>query len=82
MKNVEYTDPPSLCDICGGEFNGVLYDAKTSWGPWATMCGSCFRVEGGSLGLGRGQKYVKQVVKYVGEAGLAEARVRWVKTQG
>lgn len=38
----------------------VVYDAKTKMGPWATMTEQSFGLYGfGSLGLGFGQKYVR-----------------------
>lgn len=46
------------CDFCHHDITGVLYDAKTKYGPWATMCHDCFTKHGyGGLGLGRGQRY-------------------------
>ena len=32
------------------------YDAKTSMGPWANMCGFCYAERGVGLGLGKGQR--------------------------
>lgn len=38
----------------------VVYDAKTVHGPWATMTQAAFDMYGtGKLGLGLGQKYVR-----------------------
>lgn len=38
----------------------VVYDAKTRLGPWATMTATSFhRHTSGSLGVGLGQKYVR-----------------------
>lgn len=38
----------------------VIYDAKTRMGPWATMTQASFDVYGiGVLGIGYGQKYVR-----------------------
>jgi hypothetical protein len=38
----------------------VVYDAKTRLGPWATMTEASWKVFGiGRLGLGLGQKYVR-----------------------
>lgn len=47
------------CDVCGKEIKKTLYDAKTVYGPWATMCESCFRKIGVGMALGLGQKYKK-----------------------
>jgi hypothetical protein len=48
------------CNVCGGEFDGTMYDAKTHTGQWGNLCGGCFESHAGSLGLGLGQKYVQQ----------------------
>lgn len=38
----------------------VVYDAKMRAGPWATMTEQSFRIHGsGRLGVGLGQKYVR-----------------------
>lgn len=38
----------------------VVYDAATRMGPWATMTEASWKAHGrGVLGLGRGQKYVR-----------------------
>ena len=43
-----------------GKNGEVVYDAKTRMGPWATMTQASFDVFGaGKLGLGYGQKYVR-----------------------
>ena len=42
------------------ELGEVVYDAKTKMGPWATMTEKSFHDHGfGRLGLGFGQKYVR-----------------------
>jgi len=39
----------------------AVYDAVTIHGPWATMTQESFRKHGrGRLGVGQGQKYVRQ----------------------
>lgn len=49
----------STCDICKTQITDELYDARTTSGPWATMCKDCFKQHGiGKLGIGYGQKYV------------------------
>ena len=46
------------CNFCG---KTAGYDAMTLTGPWAYMCEGCFEVHGaGSLGLGWGQRLVKE----------------------
>ena len=70
MSKGSLINPPSKCDICGGEFkNGCIYDAKTCNGPWAYMCMQCFHDYGLGLGTGLGQEYQKQGDK-------------WIKTEG
>lgn len=49
------------CDICihvhglGDLGNTAEYDGKTKQGPWANMCGYCFKTHGLGLGTGLGQ---------------------------
>ena len=48
------------CDFCHKECIKDLYDAVTVYGPWATMCKSCFeKNSNGLLGTGYGQHYQK-----------------------
>ena len=43
------------------EEGGVMYDAKTTHGPWANMTEKSYQQHGtGRLGLGFGQKYAYQ----------------------
>jgi len=51
---------------------GVMYDAKTRLGPWANMTQNSWEHHRASaaLGLGMGQKYVRQ------------ADGRWLKVEG
>lgn len=38
----------------------VVYDGKTKYGPWATMTQQSYEAHGiGALGIGYGQKYVR-----------------------
>ena len=43
----------TLYDLCGEPAN---YEGRTTMGPWAYMCESCFKKQGIGLGLGKGQK--------------------------
>ncbi len=61
--------PPEKCDICNRKITRVFIDGKTDLGPWAIMCPACYKVHGIGLGLGLGQRYVKQ-------------SDRWVKVEG
>jgi hypothetical protein len=49
---------------------GIIIDGATTMGPWALMVPESHERHGRGLGLGRGQKYVKQ------EDG------RWLKVEG
>lgn len=69
-NEVYWLSPLNNCDVCGGKFNSVMYDAKTSHGPWGNLCQTCFAFEGGRLGTGLGQKYELQ------------KNGRWLKTGG
>lgn len=58
-------------DDFGRPYGEVMYDAKTTMGPWANMAEESYRVHGvGKLGTGYGQKYEKQ------------ADGRWLKVEG
>lgn len=51
----------NVCDICGCEIKGVLYDACRRDVPeWATMCRKCYRTYGSDIGWGSGQKYEEE----------------------
>jgi hypothetical protein len=52
------------------EVGGIVIDGKTKAGPWALMNPTSHQLFGCGLGLGLGQKYVKQ------------ADGRWLKTEG
>ena len=59
MKPVYFINPPARCDVCGHDFNKVMYDAITVQGFWACMCQECFDdIRPGILGAGLGQKYI------------------------
>jgi hypothetical protein len=63
--------PPLKCDICEEPIAKLFFDAKTTQGPWGTLCEECFeRHTYGELGLGFGQRYEKQ------------ANGKWLKTGG
>ena len=56
-----WSSPLGKVDDFGDEYADVMYDAKTKHGPWANMTEASFKQHGlGKLGLGFGQKYVKQ----------------------
>jgi len=54
-EEVEVSHIPK-CDICGEV--DAQYDGKTTSGPWANMCGSCFSHHGVGVGLGKGQRLI------------------------
>ncbi len=43
------------CQTCNGNLGSVMYDEKTTMGPWANMCHRCHL----AYGVGIGQKYRK-----------------------
>jgi hypothetical protein len=60
-----YPNPPKVCEMCGGDFEGVMYDARIlrgQWaGRWSNLCRRCFHVSGCKLGVGFGKMYVQNV---------------------
>lgn len=58
------TRPP--CDLCG---RPAAIDGKTTTGPWAFMCSTCWRLHGvGKLGTGLGQRLIIKTLKNVMDA--------------
>lgn len=72
-----YSNPPSACELCRGDFNlyvntqdtGILavisefFDCRTRMGHWGNLCTRCFNEFGIGLGLGKGQRYREYQVK-------------------
>lgn len=50
------------CDFCKveGFLVEAAYDGKTRGGPWAWMCNRHFKLVGVGLGVGKGQKLIKE----------------------
>jgi hypothetical protein len=70
-KQVVWDGELTGCDICKGPFDGTMYDAATTMGPWANMCSNCFAKYGrgdNSLGAGVGQKYKLIDGKFVADS--------------
>lgn len=60
-KQPVYWSGPVQCDLNRKhELKTTMYDAKSIYGPWGTMCAECFPRYGIGLGTGKGQKYEKQ----------------------
>ena len=60
----------NVCDICGNEIKGVLYDAcRRDIPEWATMCSKCYCACGSAIGWGSGQKYEEEDGKFYLVAG-------------
>lgn len=58
---VAYVSRIPNCDLHSmstGETVPAEYDAQTSDGRWASVCQEHFELEGSSLGLGKGQRYI------------------------
>jgi hypothetical protein len=51
---------PSACDHCGIALHDEFIDGATIHGPWAILHPACHRTVGRGLGVGHGQRYVKQ----------------------
>jgi hypothetical protein len=60
-----YPNPPTVCEKCGCDFEGVMFEAKIirghGIGQWRSICKRCFHVSGCKLGLGFGKMYVQNV---------------------
>ena len=54
---------PDKCDMCKAIIEDTFIDGRTIHGPWAIMCPTCFKVFGTGLGIGKGQMYIKEVIK-------------------
>jgi len=59
-KRKQWSGPIPECELCHEPVGDAFVDGATAYGPWAYMCLFCFEVRGVGLGLGRGQKYVKE----------------------
>lgn len=59
-KVTYWVSPVPKQDDFGIEIENEIIDGKTVQGPWALMVPAVHRLYGVGLGLGRGQKYVKQ----------------------
>lgn len=55
-----FTPTPERCDVCGDALRSVMYDARTTFGPWGNLCSVCFAKVGVGLGTGLGQRYERQ----------------------
>lgn len=52
---------PVCCEWCKGSLDGVFIDGKVRFRAcWGKLCAECHEAHGIGLGLGKGQKYVKQ----------------------
>lgn len=62
---------PGFCETCHAPIKKKFYDAKTSLGPWACMCPTCFNLGPGigKLGTGLGQEYTQQGNKWIKTGG-------------
>jgi hypothetical protein len=62
MKKARYwLSPVGKFDDFDHEIENCIIDGRTKYGPWALMTPTSWLIHGiGRLGLGLGQKYVKQ----------------------
>lgn len=47
------------CDLCKKALPQLYFDAADFSRPWAFMCPECFWRTGSSLGLGKGQLFIR-----------------------
>jgi hypothetical protein len=52
---------PQECDICLELIVDDFVDGETKSGPWANMCPLCHAKHGRGLGIGKGQRYCRNV---------------------
>jgi hypothetical protein len=70
MPKDRYWLSPAKCDVCNNTTMPQMVDGKTHQGPWALMCGPCYKVLGVGIGQGNGQLYDRQSDgKYLKTAG-------------
>jgi hypothetical protein len=70
-RKVFWLSPVGECDDFKDVIEDVIYDGRTTMGPWALMTPKSFRQHGlGRTGLGLAQKYEKQ------------PDGRWLKVEG
>lgn len=69
-EQVYWLSPVGQRDDFGSHVRTIIIDGKTKQGPWALMTPESFASFGVGLGLGLGQKYVRQTDG------------RWLKTEG
>jgi hypothetical protein len=48
---------PDRCGLCLGSIAGTFVDGRTTAGPWATMCSTCYQHVGCGLGPAVGYRY-------------------------
>jgi hypothetical protein len=63
-------EPPVLCAVCLKAITAVFVDAKLQNGWWEKVDPHCHAKWGTGLGVGKGQRYVRQTDG------------RWLKTEG
>lgn len=60
-NKVYWLSPVGEADDFGNPIENIIIDGATSLGPWALMSPASFEQYGRGLGLGRGQKYERQL---------------------
>jgi len=51
---------PLGCELCEDDIKHEFIDGRTRWHCWGMLCPVCHTNCGVGLGLGKGQRYVKQ----------------------
>lgn len=67
-------DVPTKCDVTGVPITDTFIDGRTVMGPWACMHPDAHRNYGCGLGIGSGQRYVREQD--------ADGNVHWYKDAG
>jgi hypothetical protein len=47
------------CDLCKRPIANEFVDGATRMGPWGILCPTCHRTHGQGIGIGKGQRYIR-----------------------
>lgn len=67
-------DIPTKCDVSGDPITDTFIDGRTVMGPWAIMHPKTHKIYGVGLGIGSGQRYVRETD--------ADGNAHWYKDAG
>jgi hypothetical protein len=74
-----FPNPPRVCEKCGGDFEGAMFEVCNLSGQWAgrwnKLCRSCFHASGCKVGIGFGKMYLQNMYgEFVEVRGKVEIR--------